>query len=640
MCGIVGRISKAGNVPHNSRDASKDLLAILRRGPDSFGTQSFICRQHAVMLGHTRLSIIDLSRLGAQPMQDKQAGWWITYNGEIYNFAEIREELRREGREFESGSDTEVLLKAWSEWGLAALPKLNGMFAFAAFHPGRGELWLVRDRFGVKPLCWAKTPQGGVLFSSSVAGLASEMGQEIDTAYCARGARYKVYETAESGTPFRNVLAVPAGSWVQFQCSDAGLQIAEGRWYDLRREVALRQQEMSAQSGHALVERCSHLLDDAVRLRLRSDVPLAVSLSGGLDSTTVAALAARNVSDLRGFTYGSADAMESEGPEVERFATASSIKVNYVWPAFNASSLSEALERTFAFQEAPFIGLSPIAQNEVYRSVQEQGFKVLLGGQGADEIFAGYRKFFVMALREAVHLKKAAQALGVLASLGTMLAHEGAHARVYWQNRHRYRKNSKLAFRLLAWEPAPEDLWGPGSPSLCRRQIDDVLHWSLPTLLRYEDRNSMGFGVESRLPFMDYRLVETALALPVALKIHKGFGKWALRAAAQGVVPDPVRLNRKKRGFDVTQTWVTGGIGAALRQQILDNRQVLEPHLRYGIPIADLLSDDMLARDDDLLTEALMLAWLVNPVRRFAPTIPDSTQAGYREKNLSLLIRS
>jgi asparagine synthase (glutamine-hydrolysing) len=169
---------------------------------------------------------------------------------------------------------------------------------------------------------------------------------------------------------------------------------------------------------------------------------------------------------------------------------------------------------------------------------------------------------------------------------------------------------------LLNWTSKSEDLWGGSERTLSGRQIDDVLQWSLPTLLRYEDRNSMGYGVESRLPFMDYRLLELAVALPARLKIRNGYGKWVLRKMTAGVVPDIVRLNRKKRGFDVTQAWVREGIGAHLRRTIGDNRSAVSDHLQRGIDLNRMLSDEALSNDSNLLDEALMLAWLTKPVRR------------------------
>jgi asparagine synthase (glutamine-hydrolysing) len=618
MCGILGKIDRAPKDIYRYDALFNAFRAIKSRGPDSDGTETFHCYGHSVSLIHSRLSIIDPSELGHQPMQDQVSGWWITYNGEIYNYLEVREELRQLGWIFRSSSDTEVLLKAWAQWGLDALQRFNGMFALAAFHPGSGQLWMLRDRFGVKPLAWAHLPGDGIVFSSSVAGIADRVSDEIDIDYCARGARYKVFETAQSGSPFKQVKTVPPGGWVKVQLSEGRIRITEGQWYDLTQAVAARAHSLARAGDHDLLEHCSHLLKDAVRLRLRSDVPVAVSLSGGLDSSTVASLASRYEGKLHGFTYGSPQADSSEGPTVDGFSRKLDIDVTYVWPEFDKNGLSEALERTMAFQEAPFSGLSIIAQNEVYRHARRASFKVLLGGQGGDEIFAGYRKFFLVAVREALRSKETGNALRFLYSLGLMLAHEAGNAREYWQHRHRYRNAGNAGeprFRLLDWQPAAENLWGDADMSLSGRQIEDIRKWSLPSLLRFEDRNSMGYGVESRLPFLDYRLVELALALPARLKINNGYGKWALRKMTAGIVPDPIRLERKKRGFDVTQAWIESGIGAALRSMVFDNRNALSGYMQPGVDLDGLLSDASLSQDGNLLDEALMLAWLVKPVR-------------------------
>lgn len=553
-------------------------------------------------------------------MHEPVSGWWITYNGEIYNFLEVREELKACGWSFRSTGDTEVLLKAWVQWGSAALHRFNGMFAFAAFHPASGELWLVRDRFGVKPLAWGELPEGGIVFSSSVAGVASQVSGEVDIDYCARGARYKIYETAQSGAPFKSVNTVQAGGWVRFRISEAGIHVNQGQWYDLHMAVSLCSESTLRCSDDELIEKCRALLSDAITLRLRSDVPVAVSLSGGLDSSTVASFASKGITGLRGFTYGAPHALVSEGPEVHDFSTATGVDVTYVWPSFSKKSLGNALERTMAFQEAPFSGLSVIAQNEVYRSARAANFKVLLGGQGGDELFAGYRKFFIVALREALGRRDPWHMASLVYSFGLMLIHEAGQAHMYWENMRRYRSNAEAGFRLLDWQPTVENLlWSGRDLTLTARQIDDVRQWSLPTLLRYEDRNSMGFGVESRLPFMDYRLLELALALPLRLKINNGFGKWALRRITAGAVPDSIRLKRKKRGFDVTQAWVKEGVGASLRRTIFDSRRKLSNHLRRDADLDRLLSDTNLSNDANLLDEALMLAWLTRPIRTQVP---------------------
>ncbi|MEV4782387.1 asparagine synthase (glutamine-hydrolyzing) [Burkholderia sp. LMU1-1-1.1] len=602
-------------------DTSAALAAAFRyidgRGPDARGSRQIACHGHAVTVAHSRLAVIELSALGAQPMLDAESGWSIVYNGEIYNYREIRETLQATGQVFNGGSDTEVLLRAWALWGVNALQRLNGMFAFAALNEKTGELWLVRDRFGVKPLLWGRCPNGDIAFGSSAASIASMVGTEIDTDYCARGVRYKAYETAQSGSPYKHVKAVGAGCWIKFQLSPERIGITEGRWYSLRDAVVRRREAMS-QSGDAdLLEECRQLFDSAVQLRLRSDVPVAVSLSAGLDSASIACMMLRYGARTHAFSFGSPSERSSEGPGTQSLAKAAGIDVTYVWPRYSSWDLYEVLEKTMAFQEAPFSGMSPIAQNAVFREVRDAGFKVLLGGQGSDEIFGGYRKFIVIALREALHRREAKGALRLVYSLGLMLAHEASQARMYWHNLNRYKggKNKAAAFRLLDWEAGAHNLWGEAGMSLPDRQIEDIQQWSLPTLLRYEDRNSMGYGIETRLPFMDYRLIEFALALPTRMKIANGYGKWMLRRAAKGLVPDVVRLNRKKRGFDVTQNWITQGIGAALRGAIFDHAIALQGKLKSGGQLDTLLSDESLSQDPDLLDEALLLAWLVDPTR-------------------------
>jgi len=620
MCGIFGLLKRSGSDEKILRDEiSLGLNAISLRGPDAQGVLEQKIGEFDAVLVHTRLSILDLSVHGSQPMRDEASNWSITYNGEIYNYLEIRRELQDLGWSFNSHSDTEVLLKGWAEWGVEVLPRLNGMFAFAVLNKISGDLWLVRDRFGVKPLLWANMPGGGVVFSSSVAAVGKLANASVDVSYCARGVRYKTFEIEGSGSPFVGVRSVPAGGWLRISPSGTSLDLRDGRWYDLKAAVSNMTSKIESSSDQELLEECQRLLQDAVTLRLRSDVPLAVSLSGGLDSSSIAALAVRQHPGLQGFTYGSPDALQSEGPLVSDFSKKVNVAAHYIWPSHDARALDELLGRTLQIQEAPFGGLSVLAQNEVFREVRNAGFKVLLGGQGGDEIFAGYRKFFVVATRHALQRRELGDVLQLIYSLGLMLMHEVSQARVYWTALTRY-TNARSEFKLVNWEPEPINLWGDSVGTLAQRQIDDIQKWSIPSLLRFEDRNSMGNGLETRLPFMDYRLVELALALPARLKISKGFGKWGLRHITAGVVPNTVRLNRKKRGFDVTQDWVKSGIGASLRNRIHSNLEALKPHLKKNLDLDKNLSDTALSADRNSLDEALMLAWLAEPIR--LPTIP------------------
>lgn len=623
MCGIAGIARPSGQAL--DRDLSVLAAHIARRGPDSADCFVHGNPRHSIGLAHARLAIIDLSVHANQPMSDPESGWTMVYNGEIYNYLELRRELEQLGDRFQTASDTEVLLKCWARWGLAALPRFNGMFAFAVYHARSGELYLVRDRFGVKPLLWARLADRGIAFGSSAAGVATVATAGVDSAYCARGLRYQAFDADDDATAFEGVSAVPAGGWMRIQCNDLASVPQAGRWYRLAEAVGVKLDSARACTDDALIEECRTTLADAVHLRLRSDVPVAVSLSGGLDSSTIAALASRRIEHLRGFSYGEPGATASEGPVVAVFSQATGVETQFIWPRHDAAALAALLDTTLAHQEAPFSGLSVLAQNEVYSVVRAAGYKVLLGGQGGDEAFAGYRKFFIVALREAIGRRDPFDAVRLFWSLGLMLAHEAAQARVYWHALDRYRKQPDFSFGLIDWTTPELNLWGQGGPSLRDRQIEDVGRWSIPTLLRYEDRNSMGHAVESRLPFMDYRLLELALALPARLKVANGFGKWALRRVTAGVVPDAIRLCRKKRGFDVTQDWVGAGLGKALRERIGDHRALLAPHLKRGLDPVASLSDDALRRMPRLLDEALMLAWIAGASRFHS--VPRSTSA-------------
>lgn len=613
MCGISGVIERNSSVSFDLNESHFDFIS--PRGPDGFGSWKTSLNGFNIHLLHTRLAVVDMSTNANQPMQDHLVDWVITYNGEVYNYLELRKELEGLGWQFGTSSDTEVLLKAWAQWGKDALSRLNGMFAFAVTNAKTGETWLVRDRFGVKPLIWSRTDSGGLVFSSSLAAVAQSVNADVNIDYCSIGLRYKVFEGFNEETSFNGVYSLEPGTWMKVVVQNGDLKIENGTWYSLAGAVSNKLESIKNKSNEDILAETYELLADSVRIRLRSDVPLAVSLSGGLDSTTISALAKTHVNDLHGFTYGGETAKCSEGPSVARFANDLDIKPHFIWPDYSPKELDLLLERTLVSQESPFPGLSVMAQNEIYRNVRKSGFKVLLGGQGADEIFAGYRKFFIVATRSALSNHDRLGAARLIYSLGIMLIHEASSANLYLQSVNRYRQNPSSSFKLIDWPSHSVNLLGDSKSSLTDRQIQDIRRWSIPTLLRYEDRNSMSYGVESRLPFMDYRLVELALALPVHLKISNGFGKSALRQITNGIVPDYIRLNYKKRGFDVTQSWIADGLGNSLRERINNNIELLSPHIRKGININSLLSDKSLDANSNLLGEALMLAWLVNPIR-------------------------
>ena len=614
MCGIIGAIEVPSSTKLDFTSSGQLYKYIAPRGPDFYDSKSEFVKDYKVSFGHARLAIIDLTAASNQPMCSRDGRFMLTYNGEIYNFKEIRSELIAQGISFDTEGDTEVVLKSWEYWGPACLNKFNGMFAFGLLDKIEQELYLVRDRFGVKPLVYGQTKEGTIIFSSAISSVAAFVGKNIDQSYCSVGLRYGFYEGYEDHTPFKTVKYVTPGTYLKCSLSK-GIAVEKYTWYSLDEAVSKKEKELLAYTDEELLDLGKDLLFDAVKVRLRSDVPVAVSLSGGVDSSSIASIASNEINNLTGFTYGNPNNANSEGPLVDLFAKRKGIKVNYIFPELSATGLRELFERTENAQDAPFIGLSILAQQEVYRVVKEQGFKVLLGGQGGDEIFAGYRKFFLVALRNAVNSGNPKNILQFLYSFGILLFKGVGNYKLYWAQRNRYFNRTGKKIFLLPNLPAIKiNLLGERTTLLNKRQILDIQRYSLPTLLRYEDRNSMSFGVESRLPFMDYRLVEFALALPATLKIKEGLGKWALREMVASEVPAYILKNKVKVGFEVTQDWINKGLGEVIRAKILDNKKVLEGFVENTKTLEKWLQNDLLSTDRNLLSEALLLTFLAKPI--------------------------
>lgn len=609
MCGILGIINIRSDT--SGKLSTLNPKHIVKRGPDNLGCNLFSVGSTEFQLWHTRLAILDLSDRSNQPMEDLGSGWCIIYNGEIYNYIEIKAELEKSGELFATKTDTEVLLKAWIKWGLGCLSKLNGMFAFSVTNKNTGETFLIRDRFGVKPILWRKVGNNKIIFGSSITALAEYTKTKVDTNYCSSGLYYSAFENSSVRSPYIEVNYVQAGGWIRILTNNSTLSLTEGRWYNLSANLEATKERVSLMSDSEILDYCRVILEDSINLRLRSDVPIAISMSGGLDSSAIAAIACRKNLDLHGFTYGTPFDKKSEGPSVKFLASILDIPVHYVWVNRQKNALEELFDKTLEYQEAPFLSLSVMAQNAVFSKVREHGFKVTLGGQGGDEIFAGYRKFVLVALRNSLYKGNTISSLSLVYSLGLILISEAGSMLTYLRNLPRYRKSLNNTFKILNWQIDTMDLLGESKNDLTKRQVDDVLEWSIPTLLRYEDRNSMGHGIETRLPFMDYRLVELAITLPTRLKIRNGYGKWCLREMVDGIVPDKIRQVRRKRGFDVTQKWQAQELSKILKTRILDSRTKIKDFLKPGLNLEKVLSVDEKQFNERFLDELIMLSWLL-----------------------------
>jgi asparagine synthase (glutamine-hydrolysing) len=517
--------------------------------------------ESVLALGHRRLAILDLSAAGHQPMSDAGGDVWITFNGEIYNYLELRTELTDAGHWFATGTDTEVLLAAWREWGENAFARCNGMFALVLFDRRVRRICAVRDRFGVKPLYFWRTPTGGMAFASEIKQFT------VHPAWKARLNGQRAYDFINWGltdhtaeTLFEGVGQLRGGELLISELA-ALPTAAPRRWYDLQPAA------FDGDFGSA-ARRFRELLDDSVRLRLRADVPVGSCLSGGLDSSSIvctmrAQLGDRAAAMQKTFSAYSDVARFDERDFIEPVVAATGATAYSVVP--DPDEMLAELDTLTWHQDEPFGSTSIWAQWCVFRLARANGVVVMLDGQGADEALGGYHGFFGPRLA------------GLLArgNLRQFLKESAAVRRLHGQNR--WMQTRLLANELLppvvadflrrligrtVQAPAHLDLTRLGAEprpphassgrlrepvrSLCHAQLTAL---SLPMLLHWEDRDSMAHGIEARVPFLDYRLVEFCLGLPEDYKLRDGWTKRVLREGMRGRLPENVRLRRDKLGF-------------------------------------------------------------------------------------------
>lgn len=539
-------------------------------------------------LGHRRLSIIDVGASGDQPMS-YASRWWITYNGELYNYIELRAELAAAGFSFTTSSDTEVVLAAYAKWGSACLGRFIGMFAFVIYDTATAMAFAARDRFGIKPLYFH--------FGGSFVAFGSEIKQLLELP----GVSRRINPTAafdfltasmtdhSPATMFESVGQLRGGESVAFECSPAGLKSPDvQRWYELPEPGSLGLQFADA------ADRFRELLDDAVRLHLRSDVRVGSCLSGGLDSSSIVCLAARHLAsggDSAAFTTVNARFAEKEVDEA-RFADsvtrATGLAAASVTP--RPADLAAAAERLAWHQDEPFGGTSVFAQYCVFAEARRLGVKVMLDGQGADEQLAGYHWMFPQYYRQLIrggHGLTLARTLvdrrrlhGVsLAATVQSLALAALPASAASRLSARRRRTGEFDwlagdFRRPFAERSPfyaaigqdgmRSVDGLGQ--MCAAQVRST---NLPTLLRYEDRSSMAHGIEARVPFLDHRLVEFTIGLGDRHKMKGAETKSILRSAMAGILPEDVRTRQDKLGFATPeQRWLSGPLRPFLAEKV------------------------------------------------------------------------
>jgi asparagine synthase (glutamine-hydrolysing) len=515
MCGIVGIF---GAPPSGLEEM---VRALGHRGPDGDGFH-LDPSGHAA-LGHTRLAIIDLSEDGRQPMSDPSGRWWLVFNGEIYNYLELRSELASSW-EFRTRTDTEVLLAAYDTWGAACLDRLIGMFSFLIWDARERRLFAARDRFGVKPLYLHERPDGALLVASEIKALhAAGVPARPDLAAWAGYLAHGLHEHSER-TFWEGVRSLPPGHFAIWQ--NGATEIT--RWYDIAERIG---QGFDPRPEAEVWEEYRALLEDSVRLRFRSDVPIGVNLSGGLDSSILLGLIHRvqgPESDIQAFTFVTGDPAYDELPWVRQMLerTRHPLVLCELSPG-EVPALAESVSRC---EDEPFGGLPTLAYARVFERARAAGVIVLLDGQGMDEQWAGYDYYRAAA--------------------------NGAGGLVQGTAQSPVRPGCLTAcFRALAEKP---DLPAPFPDRLRNLQYRDLRYTKLPRALRFNDRVSMRSSTELREPFLDFRVVELALRQPEERKIRDGQQKWMLRSRVGDLLPRGV-VEAPKRPLQTPQReWLRG----------------------------------------------------------------------------------
>ena len=528
MCGIAGVFGFGWQ-----REQLEAMVASQHhRGPDASGI--YIDPTGVAGLGHNRLSIIDLSEAGRQPMCDMYGRYWIIFNGEVYNYLELREQLESEF-EFRTRTDTEVLLAAYQKWGRACLDRLIGMFAFAIWDNREQKLFVARDRFGVKPLYYHQSGDGTLFLASEIKAIhAAGVSAEPDAVTWATYLAHGLYDNSER-TFWKDIYSLPAGHTLTWKEGQSTIDC----WYDIADRI---RPEFDDRSLEVVQEEYLALLKESVRLRFRSDVPVGINLSGGLDSSVLLGLVHAvqgKYSDVAAFTFITGDENYDELPWVQMMlARTNHPSVVCRLEATDVPALAESVQ---SFQDEPFGGLPTLAYAKLFEQARECGVIVLLDGQGMDEQWAGY-DYYLSAVE--------GKAAGLV---------QGTHQKPV--------KPECLTPEFAALAERLEESTPFGYP-IRNLQYRDVRYTKIPRALRFNDRVSMRSSTELREPFLDHRLFELAMFQPPTRKIVNGTRKWMLRQIAGRLLPDGL-VETPKRPLQTPQReWLRGPLREWAREQI------------------------------------------------------------------------
>lgn len=580
MCGITGGWWALPPLDLERRMAAS-LHTLRLRGPNDSGCHYMNAGRGRLALGHTRLSIIDLRSISNQPMATPCGRYWLVFNGEIYNYRELRQELIGLGHSFVTESDTEVLLHAWQHWKSDSLTRLEGMFAFVVYDTHENTMSAARDGFGIKPLYYS-LQTGRLLFASELPALLALRRDEPPRANWQRCYDYLAYGDYDhtSETFFEDILTLRPGHSFEFRL-DAPQSIVQKQWWqpDTREHSRMNFKDAAAAVREQFLRN--------VQLHLRSDVALGATLSGGIDSSAIVCAMRLLEPDLplHTFSYVARDDRRSEESWVDRINQ--HVKAIPHKVAAGPDDLARDLERLIELQGEPFVSTSAYAQYRVYQLARENGITVTLEGQGADEMLAGYSGFPGQRMLSMLEQGKVLQAQQFAYQWSRWPGRRYGQAWQYlaaaalpdtlfqWARRYGSATPRAAGLRLDILQDAGVDLSyrrAQRQPEARGRRVVENLahslqHRFLPGYLREGDRNSMHFSVESRLPFLTLPMANLLLSQPEDYLISPaGETKHIFRAAMRGIIPDEVLDRRDKIGFETPEDrWLTN-MGTTVRQ--------------------------------------------------------------------------
>ncbi len=590
MCGILGMVSLSASATEMEQRVIRALDSLAHRGPDGNGVH--VEPGSGVVLGHRRLAIIDPER-GKQPMSTADGEITVVFNGAIYNYLELRRELIAKGHSLHSYSDTEVLLYAYREWGEACVERFLGMFAFAIWDRAHNLLFCARDRIGIKPFNYYFDGKTLIFASEVKAILATGL---VKAQANAQGLQdYLTFQFCLEGkTLFKGIQTLEPGHCFVAQLDQGGIGLHPRKYWDVSYDIDDSHDEAW------FVDHLAALIEDAVRMHLRSDVPLGAHLSGGLDSSTVVCLAANL---LKGEQIKTFTGAFPEGPQFDETGYAKAVAdfagTDYKEIYIQGSELPEVLPRLMYYMDEPLAGPGVIPQYYVSK-LAAQHVKVVLGGQGGDELFIGYARYLVAYLEKclsgaifetahqnpyAVTLESIVPNLPILQTYKPML--QGL-----WKDG-LFDSPDKRYFKLIDRSEGMSHLFTPGvfdagySPfesfqkifnreelhSMVNRMTYFDLKGSLPALLHVEDRTSMAASIESRVPLLDHRIVEFMARIPPNIKFAGGRMKHLFKESVRHTVPAPIFERKDKMGFPTPLTqWTKGVAKDFVRDTLLSER--------------------------------------------------------------------